>query len=81
MNKHVTSFVLGCMEIETDILKWNVSKRGNVIFDFLCFGNVLETSINIYIYNWLIFAFIFIMFTISYNTNKQISIIFNHTKK
>ena len=41
---------LSCMEMEMDTRKRNVSKRGNVIFDFFCFGNVLETSINKYIY-------------------------------
>ena len=50
-NKNV-GLRLGCMETETDTLKRNILKRENVIFDILCFGNVLETSnIYIYIYN------------------------------
>ena len=50
-----------------DMRKRNVSKHGNVIFDFFCFGNVLETSINIYIYIYIYICnlLIFIMFNIS----------------
>ena len=44
---------LGCMETETDAWKRNVSKRENVILIFFCFGNVFETSINIYIYIYI----------------------------
>ena len=44
---------LGCMETETDTQKRNVSKRRNVIFDFFCFGNALQTSINTHTYIYM----------------------------